>query len=314
MPIMNAWYEPWSAMANVVLAVIALLLLFQGQNDRRKDRKARERDQASRVSVAVIENNVKISEFGYSRESRVIRLRNDSDLPISYSGSVFLYVNKEWNSKDSTLHSPSDENYRSIETGESSLRPHEETELVDTHHEWDYAVFEFEDSNGWSWARATNTGGLYRLNDDLSWYQRCYQRLESLPLLQYPLQVLPSWMIRCSIKRMPQNSFRVPASARLLRLLRGSMPIGEMSPWETPQNFDARDWPYYSQWEITRDSPDASISRSSHSIVSRFVWVAWVLVGFLLLTGGGTAAIATFVVGLLVLGLRSWLHSRNKSS
>lgn len=254
-PVAPGWYESWSALANVILAVIAVVLLLQGQRDRRKDRQANDREQANRISIAIIENNVRKNDFSYERKSRTIRLRNDSDLPINYSGSISLHRDEVWDRENSMLWPRSDADDGSVETGETSLRPHEEREFIDTNHGWDYAVFEFEDSNGRGWARATNTGGLYLLTGGAIWRQEAYQRLAMLPGLRYPLDIWPANLVVWSIKRTPKVPLKIPASARLIRCLRGDMPIGEPRPWELPQGFDARDWPYYRLWASVNDLP-----------------------------------------------------------
>lgn len=230
----------WSDLANVILAAIALILLFQGQRDRESERISSKRDQASKVSIAVIDNDVPAGEDTYVRESRTIRVRNDSDLPVTYSGFVELRSRLSAEQYKAQSGYVGVERIQPVYTHETSLRPHEEREFRDTQHEWDSAVFSFADSDGRHWVRLSDTGELHPVFFVLPRRSRIYQTLAQLPVLRL---LLIRWPEKYANWRAYRTN-KVPLSARIIRFWWGHVPIGEPDSWDMPEGWPSRDWPY----------------------------------------------------------------------
>lgn len=228
--------ETWGVVASLVIATTAVFLLMQGQVDRRRDRLYTQRDQARKVSITVIEHG-EYGDHSFSLTSRTVRLRNDSDLPVSYDGHIELRTRPEIRCDHNSMVG----NGKVLDTHETTLRPHEEGAFSDTDHLWDQAVFCFTDADGQHWARVSETGRLYSDTFRSTRRSRIYQAASRLPLSE---QLLITWPNGYAHWRTAQTG-KIPLTARWIRFWWGSMPATEEpKPWDRPYDYKRSDWPY----------------------------------------------------------------------
>lgn len=240
-PVNQIW-QTAGDIGNVLVAATAVYLLGQGLADRRRSREGAERVQASRIHLSVQEHWVNAGEGIHGRTSRSIRIRNDSDLPVTLSGWVLLRRSRTW---DAYLAVPNPEpiagfTSEPIHLSDSMLRPSEEVEVDDQQLGWDFAVLNFTDALGVRWTRISNTGALFRQSGRPPARCLVFQFLAQLPLLKWILRDLPNKYLIWRFQRKES----VPVFARVYRWFWGYMPIGEPEPWEMPQGGKAQDWPY----------------------------------------------------------------------
>lgn len=240
-PVAEMW-QTAGDIGNVVVAATAVYLLGQGLADRRRSRADAQRVQASRIHLSVQEHYVDTGGGGYGRISRSVRLRNDSELPVTLSGWVTLHRSQHWEAYVAGTERPSTttDNAKPIHLADSMLRPGEEVELHDEQLGWDYAVLRFTDATGIRWVRVSQTGALFREQGPPSARSLAFQFLAQLPVLKWILSDLPNKYLLWRFKRKEG----VPLFARIYRWLWGYMPIGEPEPWEMPQGGKRQDWPY----------------------------------------------------------------------
>lgn len=178
----------------------------------------------------------------YGRISRSIRLRNDSELPVTLSGWITLHKSQHWDAyvAGTERASATVETLNPIHLSDSMLRPGEEVEVHDEQVGWDYAVLRFSDATGVRWVRISQTGALFREASRPSATSVVFQFLAQLPVLKWLLSDLPNKYLVWRFKRKEG----VPLFARIYRRLWGGMPIGEPDSWEMPQGGKPQDWPY----------------------------------------------------------------------
>lgn len=247
-PVVDPAVQNWQTagdVANVLLAATAIFLLGQGLKDRRRGRARDERDQTSRVHLSVQENHVSDGPDATSLESRTVRLRNDSDLPVTLSGYVTLH-------KDGhrVIAEP-------LRLSDTVVRPGQELEIPDTQFDWDYAVLRFTDAVGTHWVRVSSTGLLAKESEPPPVRCLVFQFLAQLPGLKWLLATLPERYLSWRFRRLAG----VPLFARVYRWLWGYMPIGEPDPWTLPQGAKAADWPYEGMLSLGRFERDRSLMR-----------------------------------------------------
>ena len=184
-----------------------------------------------------------------NRESRTVRLRNDSDLPVTLSGSVTLHRNEVWFAGVPADTPPGGHmNAEPLRLSDTMLRPGQELEIRDDQFGWDHAVLRFTDAVGTRWVRVSSTGLLVKESGPPPARCLVFQFLAQVPGLKLLLATLPrkylSWRFR--------RKLGVPFFARVYRWLWGYMPIGEPDPWALPQGANAKDWPYEYMLQLGR--------------------------------------------------------------
>lgn len=248
-PVAETW-QTAGDIGNVVVAATAVYLLGQGLADRRRSRADAQRIQASRIHLSVQEHWVDIGDGGYGRTSRAVRLRNDSELPVTLSGWVTLHRSQHWDAyvAGTERGSTANEAAKPIHLSDSMLRPGEEVEVHDEQLGWDYAVLRFTDATGVRWVRISQTGALFQEAGAPTARSLAFQFLAQLPGLKWLLADLPNEYLSWHFRRTEG----VPVFARVYRWLWGYMPIGEPDPWEMPQGGNRQDWPYESMLALGR--------------------------------------------------------------
>lgn len=261
-PVVDPAVQIWQTagdVGNVLVAATALFLLAQGLADRRRGRARDELVQASRLHLSVQDTYVSTGPNTMNRESRTVRLRNDSDLPVTLSGYVTLHRNEVWfDGVPADAPTGGSMNPEPIRLSDTMLRPGQELEIRDVQFGWDYAVLRFTDAVGTRWVRVSSTGLLVKESGPPPLRCIVVQFLAPLPGLKWLLTTLPEEYLSWRFRRKPG----VPLFARVYRWLWGCMPTGEPDPWALPQGADARDWPYeyvlaHGRLERSRESLDA---------------------------------------------------------
>lgn len=262
-PVVDPAVQIWQTagdMGNVLVAAIALFLLGQGLADRRRGRARDELVQASRVHLSVQDNYVPVGPNTMNRESRTLRLRNDSDLPVTLSGYVTLHRNEVWfDGVPAETPAGGHFNAEPIRLSDTMLRPGQELEISDVQFGWDYAVLRFIDAVGTRWVRVSSTGLLVKESGPPPVRCLVFQFLAQLPGSKWLLATLPERYLSWRFRRKPG----VPPFARVYRWLWGYLPIGEPDPWALPQGANARDWPYEYMLAMGR------LERRSESVAPR---------------------------------------------
>lgn len=240
----------WTAIANVVLASVTLFLLFQGQRDRRLISIGEVRSQAERTSLSVQPVIDYETDGVFSVRSLTIRIRNDSDLPVTINAvALFVpettqryYAARSMNLEDSLP--------EWLEPPENLLRPHAEMKLEGFRDEQDAVRLEFADARGKSWVRLSNNGRLYEGSPEMRWWQRAYQALANIPGLHL---ILNSWPNQYAFWRASKTN-KTPLTARWIRFWWGYMPVGDPLAWDRPDDWEhPKEWPYEMFLGLARD-------------------------------------------------------------
>lgn len=234
--------------ATVATAVVALVLLYQGQRDRRRLREETARRQAAMVMVAAHSDWVTTAPSARRLTGSTLTIRNESDQAIrldhltlvNAGGWQQLKERGAWTLDTTDVAPPS-----------PLLRPRNEI-TVQLPEGWgldsgvtgsDFAVVFFVDARNQQWRLRTDTYELALACRHLNLGQRLFQDLTRMPPVRWLFIGLPSRAARRSVRRHPD---RTPLSLRWVRATFGYWPGGgpaEHAPWTRPYDAPAS-WGY----------------------------------------------------------------------
>jgi hypothetical protein len=226
--------------------VVSLVLLWQGQRDRREIRRVREEEQARRVTLGVEQHQRQTGPHSSETLGCTLHVRNDSDRQVQI-GALTLVWSDAWE----TVRERGEFQLciEPVELGRSFLRP---TEGLNLHFDqrWigdsvsggDFAVLHIVDESGGRWRRRSDTGELQRWPSPPGKFPRAFQSVaRTLPPVHW---LLIHWPARLAFRRVRRRgASMVPLSARWVVALWGYWPAGERDPWLRPQGAPAL-WGY----------------------------------------------------------------------
>lgn len=242
-------------LGNFIVAVTAVFLLWQGQQDRRNVRRQDAEQRARMVTLSVHQQTKPHGKTSYSILSTALQLRNDGDMPVHIQGLALMCMDSWENLTDkgysSLQHAP-------LDFGPRPLHPRQQEQILvpasagwigDTWSGSDFAVLEFRDEGGLVWLRRSDTGELKPLARQPPPWQRLVNPSIPRPvrhaILVKPL-VLPllSFLSRGAIRRARAKGPETePWQLRAFRFIWGYWGAGEIDEWYEPQGAPAL-WRY----------------------------------------------------------------------
>lgn len=253
----KAWVNLAQFLVNVILAVVTLLLFFQGQRDRRRVEDERRRDQAKRISLLrhEISQLTRPARDGWAESWSIsktnVTVRNDSELPITQV-SVRGAERPQWNEHQDPF-APRRPfrrelvKFRELETqpfGLGILPGEALTYEGEPLHSHNLRLY-FVDGAGIPWIKDTSDGKLWCIESPRptlrSKITQGIVRTHWLGWLAWLIHHAPH---KYADRRFRQTEAGIPWSARWIRFSWGFVPIGEPDVWDMPAGAPAREWPY----------------------------------------------------------------------
>lgn len=250
--------------ATVCVAVVNVILLWQGIQARREERRRREKEQAQRVTLGIKEHLERQSPSSAWVLGFTVDVRNDSDRQVHLHRPM-LVEHATWKQRQTvgarTLST------KGLPLGQSFLRPGDSLPVsVDNRSASGLsAVLEFRDEAGQGWCRRGDTYDLQRFPKPLGWHHRTIQRVaHALPPVRWLLVTVPAkyavryarrhglvtglghaeadWRVTTAddhgpVREQPIHPIRsghLPLSLRWCRAVWGSWPLGEAEDWLEP--------------------------------------------------------------------------------
>jgi len=227
-----------------VTALIAVILLAQGQRDRRRLRQGAARSQAEQVMVVAETTQIPITPTSARLTGSSITILNESDQAIQLKLLTLVRAERWEDVRQRSTQQPDTAN---VPLSDPLLRPRGEIvvplpdgwHLSSAHLGSDFAVVSFVDAHDQQWWRRTDTNELMLTHSSINTAQKTFQRLtHRLPIARQLLTNLPIKIAQKSVDRHLGRD-RLPLALLWVRVSHGYWPPGgpaESSPWTRPVN------------------------------------------------------------------------------
>jgi hypothetical protein len=235
---MLSMWNAISAIAAAATAIIAVFLLGQGQQDRRRLADERRRAQAAQVSLTTTIDSQRLGPTTTQLVGAHASVFNESDRLVHLTSLRLVDSSVGWES----LRAAGRTEVRTewVDIPDALLLPHSRAEFT-MPSGWfpqvgvggSFLLLEFTDAAGLGWRRRSDTFELQSRTTTLNAGQRFVQRLSRrLPPFEWLVVRLPFALARRAGRKRPD---RVPASARWICALWGYWPPGSQDEWLQPR-------------------------------------------------------------------------------
>lgn len=242
-----ALWNALTAVATVAATLIALILLRQGQADRRTLRRKDDEEQAALLVAAILQQHTSMGTGTWSLDGSTIFLKNESPRSLVIE-SITLVERACWQELESRGTDRLTETYlnefqpamgtRLLVGGETIEVPLAKASSASGR---TFAIIDFRDARNIQWKKRTDTGEFKRARRELNalqnWVQACVNRLPGAGFLWNRLMIKP--VIEAAKRRVD----RVPVSLTMHRRLWGYWGGGEREMWTEPDEAPPL-WPY----------------------------------------------------------------------